>query len=428
MKILISILFLINIVYAQTNIVVSILPQQTFVEKIGGDKVKVRTMVKPGSDPHSYEPKPSQMKDISDANIYFPIGLEFENTWLDKFADQNKNMKFIEMTKGVEYIEIKGHHHHDDHEHDGVKHEEDELPYEWAGVFELKKGTYNWSFSKQEGNYADESMKILIIKADKTSDNLIKAYEETAKNLFKEDKTLSVKKDASLETNNSFYTLNFDKNKETSSFKIEIKEDGKYIFFTEHMPTEFEADEHYFKDSSKNDVEAMLTFPKEDDHHGKDPHTWVSPSNVKIMAKNIFDALVGIDPSNKEYFEKNYTNFIEEINQTDKKIKDILSVLPQNSKFMVFHPSWAYFAKEYNLTQLAIEVEGKEPKPKALQRIIDEAKEQNVKAIFTQTEFSDKSAKAIAKQLNIKVLKETPLAKDWSENLIKMANTIANNK
>ncbi|MDY0052566.1 MAG: zinc ABC transporter substrate-binding protein, partial [Aliarcobacter sp.] len=239
-------------------------------------------------------------------------------------------------------------------------------------------------------------MKILIIKANKTSDNLIETYEETAKNSFKENKTLSVKKDTFLETNNSFYTLNFDKNEDTSSFKIEIKEDGKYIFFTEHMPTEFEADEHYFKNSSKNDVEAMLTFPKED-NHGKDPHTWVSPSNVKIMAKNIYDALVGIDPENKDYFEKNYTNFIDEINQTDKKIKDILSVLPQNSKFMVFHPSWGYFAKEYNLTQLAIEVEGKEPKPKALQKIIDEAKEQNVKAIFTQTEFSDKSAKAIAK-------------------------------
>ncbi|MDY0052565.1 MAG: zinc ABC transporter substrate-binding protein, partial [Aliarcobacter sp.] len=138
MKILISILFLINIVYAQTNIVVSILPQQTFVEKIGGNKVKVNTMVKPGSDPHSYEPKPSQMKDISDANIYFPIGLEFENTWLAKFADQNKNMKFVEMTKGIEYIEMKGHHHHhDDHEHDGAKHEGKELPYEWAGVFEI---------------------------------------------------------------------------------------------------------------------------------------------------------------------------------------------------------------------------------------------------------------------------------------------------
>lgn len=426
MKFLIPLFLLLNIVYAQTNVVVSILPQQTFVEKIGGDKVNVSTMVKPGSDPHSYEPKPSQMKDISNAKIYFPIGLEFEQSWLDKFADQNKNMKFVEMTKGVEFIEMKEHHHHHEHEHEHD--EEDELPYEWAGVFDLKKGTYTWSFSKHEGNYADESMKMFIIKADKKSDDLIETYEETAKNSFKGNKTFSVNKDASLETQNSFYTLNFDKNEETSTFKIEVKEDGKYIFFTEHMPTEFEADEHYFKDSSKNDLEAMLTFPKEDDHHGKDPHTWVSPSNVKIMAKNIYDTLIEVDPSNKEYFEKNYTNFIEEITQTDKKIKDILSVLPENSKFMVFHPSWGYFAKEYNLTQLAIEVEGKEPKPKVLQKIIDEAKEQNVKAIFTQTEFSDKSAKAIASELKIKVLKETPLAKDWSENLIKMANAIANNK
>ena len=428
MKILISIFFLINIVYAQTNIVVSIAPQQTFVEKIGGDKVKVSTMVKPGSDPHTYEPKPSQMKDISNANIYFPIGLEFENTWLTKFADQNKNMKFVEMTKDVEFIEMTAHHHHhESHEHDVTKHEE-ELPYEWAGVFELKKGTYTWSFSKKDDDYAEATMKMLIIKADKSNDNLIETYEKTAKNTFKENKTSSVKNDASLESNNSFYKLNFDKNKDITTFKIEIKEDGKYVFFTEHMPTEFESDEHYFKDLNNSDVEAMLTFPKEEDHHGKDPHTWVSPSNVKIMAKNIYDALVEVDPSNKDYFEKNYTNFIEEINQTDKKIRNILSVLPENSKFMVFHPSWGYFAKEYNLTQLAIEVEGKEPKPKVLQKIIDEAKKQNVKAIFTQSEFSDKSAKTIANQLNIKVLKETPLAKDWSENLIKMANTIANNK
>ncbi len=146
------------------------------------------------------------------------------------------------------------------------------------------------------------------------------------------------------------------------------------------------------------------------------------------MAKNIYDTLLEFDPSNKEYFKKNYSKFIEEINQTDKKIKDILSVLPKDSKFMVFHPSWGYFANEYNLIQLSIEVEGKEAKPRIIQKIIDEAKEENVKAIFTQLEFSDKSAKAIANELKIKVLKETPLAKNWSENLIKMANAIANNE
>jgi len=145
------------------------------------------------------------------------------------------------------------------------------------------------------------------------------------------------------------------------------------------------------------------------------------------MAKNIYETLVKADNSNKDYYEKNYNDFIEEINQTDKKIKEILSVLPKNSKFMVFHPSWGYFANEYNLIQLAIEVEGKEPKPKMLKKIIDEAKEENVKAILTQTEFSDESAKVIASELKIKVIKETPLAQDWSQNLIKIANTIANN-
>ena len=438
MRFLIPFFLLINFVYAQTNIVVSILPQQTFVEKIGGEKVNVNAMVKPGSDPHSYEPKPSQMKDISNADIYFPIGFGFEDTWLDKFANQNKNMKFVEMTKGIELLEMKSHHHHDhgeaehkdEHEehatHEDGHHEGEELPYEWAGVFELKKGTYNWSFSKVDGNYADPAMKMLILKADKKSDDLIETYEETAENSFEENKGIVVKNGDSLKSINSFYRLNFDEKLDISTFKIEIKEDGKYIFFTEHMPTEFEGKEHFLKDLGKNDIEAIASFPEEG-HNGKDPHTWTSPKNVKIMAKNIYEALVKIDVTNKAYYLKNYNNFIKEIDETDKKIKNILSKLPKNSKFMVFHPSWGYFAKDYNLVQFEIEVEGKEPKPKMLQKIIEEAKEEKVKAIFTQTEFSDKSAKVIASELKIKVLKETPLAKNWSQNLINMANAIANN-
>ena len=424
MKYILITLSFLTTIYAQTNIVVSILPQQTFVEKIAGNKAKVTTMVKPGSDPHTYEPKPSQMRDISNANIYFPIGLEFENVWLEKFAAQNKNMKFVEMAKDIELINMAKHEHH----HHGDAHEGEELPYEWAGVFELKKGTYVWNFSKIDGNYADPAMKMLIIKATKKSDDLIEEYEDTAKDIFTKNKTSFAKNSDSLETKNSFYELNFDEKQNESTFKIEVKEDGKYIFFTEHMPTEFEGEEHFFKDFAKNDIEAINSFPHEEEHHhGKDPHTWTSPKNVKVMAKNIYETLVEADSSNKDYYKANYENFIKEINDTDKNIKEILSKLPKNSKFMVFHPSWGYFAKEYGLIQLPIEVEGKEPKPKMLQKIIDEAKEQNVKAIFTQQEFSDKSAKAIANELKIKVIKETPLAKDWSQNLIKMAKAIANN-
>ena len=145
------------------------------------------------------------------------------------------------------------------------------------------------------------------------------------------------------------------------------------------------------------------------------------------MAKTIYETLIEIDAENKEFYRNNYLNFLDEINLTDKKIREILIDVNNNSKFMVFHPAWGYFAREYGLVQFPVEIEGKEPKPKELIEIIEEAKKENIKAIFTQSEFSTKSAQTIADSLNIKVLKETPLAEDWSENLIKMANAIANN-
>ncbi len=79
-----------TLTYANVNAIVSILPQQTFVKAIGGEKVNISLMVKPGNSPHTYEPKPSQMRDISKADIYFSIGVEFEKAWLPKFMNQNK--------------------------------------------------------------------------------------------------------------------------------------------------------------------------------------------------------------------------------------------------------------------------------------------------------------------------------------------------
>jgi len=94
---------------------------------------------------------------------------------------------------------------------------------------------------------------------------------------------------------------------------------------------------------------------------------------------------------------------------------------------MVFHPAWGYFAKEYHLEQMAIEVHGKEPKANELRKMIEKAREHKVKAILTQPEFSQKGAKLIAQELGIKVIGITPLNPRWSENLIKLAHTIANN-
>ena len=412
-----------SLINAQINVVVSIVPQQTFVEKIGGDKVHITTMVMPGSNPHSYEPKPSQMKALSNAQIYFPIKIEFEKAWLDRFTQHNKNMKLIDITEGIPFIKMAKHSHkHSDKKNfKSIKNK----PYEWAGVFEVNKGRYTWSFSKVAGNYAHASMKFLIIPILEDKKDSIESYENLAQKLFDTGTTSVAKDGETLNASGGLYTLQFNENLDQTDFDLEMKKDGKYLFFTQYVPMKFEDKQHFFKDNEKHDIEPVQTKPKTE--LGLDPHTWTSPSNVKIMAKNILKALVDMDKDNEAYYRKNYQIFLQEIKQTDERIKKIFLLLPKNTNFMVFHPSWGYFANEYGLKQLPIQVEGKEPKLKMLQEIIKKARKTKVRAIFTQKEFSDKSAKVIAAELNIKVLKETPLARNWSENLIEMAEAIANN-
>jgi zinc transport system substrate-binding protein len=160
-------------------------------------------------------------------------------------------------------------------------------------------------------------------------------------------------------------------------------------------------------------------------HAGEDPHIWTAPENVKIIAKNMYDALAKYDSANAPYYKKNLDAFLASVDETDKQINKILSNLKKSRSFMVFHPSWGYFAKAYNLEQIAVEVEGKSPKPRELVMLIKEAKEEKVNAIFTQPEFSDSAAKIIANELHIPVVKISPMAPNWSENLIHMAKTIA---
>jgi len=269
--------------YANVNAVVSILPQKAFVEAIGGEKVDVTMMVQPGKSPHNYEPKASQMTALEKADVYFAVGVEFENVWLPKFTHQNKKMIIANIDKGINKIEMEEHHrkHHN------------------------------------------------------------------------EKKTHEIKQ--------------------------------------------------------------------------KDPHIWTSPMNVKIIAKNIYKHLVDIDEKNKHYYKLNYEKFLTHIQDTDQKITQLLRDKNTKRKFMVFHPAWGYFARDYGLTQISIEVSGKSPKPQQVMRLIIEAKKENVQAVFTAPEFSEKTARIIAKEVGVPVVKISPLAFNWSKNLINLAKNIAQN-
>ena len=161
------------------------------------------------------------------------------------------------------------------------------------------------------------------------------------------------------------------------------------------------------------------------DHGGLDPHIWLEPTLVKIQAKNIYEAIIKVDEANSSFYKANYEEFLKELDELDMQIKNILAP-HKDSAFMVFHPSWGYFAKRYDLEQIAIEIEGKEPKPNDLVKLVDEAKKHNIKVVFVAPQFSQKSAEVISKSIGANVVAIDPLAYDLKENLLKTANEIAN--
>lgn len=155
-----------------------------------------------------------------------------------------------------------------------------------------------------------------------------------------------------------------------------------------------------------------------------DPHIWLSPRLVKQQAAVILEALTSILPERREELDLNYRNFIQKIDGLDKEIRSILKA-NKGMRFMVFHPSWGYFAKEYGIEQVPIEIEGKTPKPAQLIELIHFAKEKRISVILVQPQFSEKSARVVAKEIAGEVVFADPLAAGWLENLHSVAEKIS---
>jgi zinc transport system substrate-binding protein len=247
---------------AEINVMVSIVPQQYFVERIGGDNVNVSVMVPPGFSPATYEPRPSQIEQLSTAQIYIRIRVPFEEAWMERIAAGNENMLVVDQSEGIERI------------------------------------------------------------------------------------------------------------------------------------------------------------------GGTDPHIWLSPQLVEIQAQTICDGLVAVDRDNASFYRENLNAFLADLDELDATIRGTLSGL-RNRKFMVFHPSWSYFARDYGLEMMSIEIEGGEPSAAEMAELVNTARENDIRVIFAQPEFSTQSAETIAHEIGGRVLLISPLEPDWLGNLQRVADTFA---
>lgn len=265
-------------------VAVSIVPQETFVKAVAGDSIEVVTMIPPGNSPANYQPTPQQMQKLSQASVYFAIGVQTElANILPRLRDINENIKLVSLENQV------------------------------AEVY-------------SERYFDDE-------------------------------------------------------------------------------------DEH--SDNDENEHE---------NHVGRDPHIWLSPKRVRVMIEEIKNHLIELNPENKEIYEKNAANYINGLDEVDQEIRTTLNGLDKQS-FIVYHPSFGYFADDYDLEMIAIEESGKEATAQRLQHVIDLAKEEGIKFIFYQAEFDSQQAQTIAQEIGGEAVMVEPLSPDYIDNLKRVANS-----
>lgn len=163
-----------------------------------------------------------------------------------------------------------------------------------------------------------------------------------------------------------------------------------------------------------------------DHDHGNsavDPHTWSSPKNASVIANNMKNTFIRLDPANELFYSKNCNELLTEIHQTDSLLQEIFSKT-RNKAFVIYHPALTYLAHDYGLTQISIEHGGKEPSPMQLKSLIDQVNELNVKVIFVQKEFDERNAEIIAKETGCKIVSINPLAYDWKTEMLTLAEAL----
>ena len=160
-------------------------------------------------------------------------------------------------------------------------------------------------------------------------------------------------------------------------------------------------------------------------HHGSvDPHIWTSISGARVIAQNTYQAFIKLDPENQEVYRAGYQRLIEEIDSTEAEMKQLLQPLA-GTAFIIYHPALTYFAREFGLKQLCIELDGKEPSPAQLKQLLETATQSGAKVVFVQQEFDQKNAELIAKETGCRLVTINPLSYNWHDEMIRLATILA---
>ena len=172
-----------------------------------------------------------------------------------------------------------------------------------------------------------------------------------------------------------------------------------------------------------NSSKGIQFLPAEDSDETIDPHVWVSPKNAKIMVENIYEGLVQIDPSNKDYYQKNRDEYLAKLDELDQNTTKLLE--NRTKPILIYHPAFAYYARDYNLTIIGAMVNDEEPSPQRIAKMVDVAQEYNITAVYQEPQYSSKVMEAIASQIGGQVIMVDILGENYLESMENIAEAFS---
>ena len=376
---------------------------------------KVTCLVDRKADVHDLKITPRQAQLLNKADKVFTLGKEMTP------AMRNWEEKPKTIVVGVNAIDVEN------------PSPEEGGAFEWAGLFDLSEGSYTWSFAKVDGEYADPAMKMVILESDD-----IEESEELASDLLGSDDSITKKDNATLVPSNKAYTLKFDQKKDKTVFNIEIKKSGKYSFFTEHMPFEFEADEHFLKDLARVDIEPIAQVPDEGDghhhhhHHGHgslDPHVWHDPSNVikmgKVISKSLKNDISVFNRKDRSLINERIDSANNILGNLQRWTSKQVSTIPVSNKVIVSkHKAMDYYGAAFGFETISLLDtlgDSSSLRPENISSVLRELKEDNVQVLFPEQVPTSKLLRNLSRQSSI------PLAVDqiFVDGLMPKGNTIS---
>ena len=370
------------------------------VKSIALPSDEVTCLVDRKQDVHDLKINPRQAQLLNSADKVFTLGKEMTPSM------RNWENKKNTVVVGVSAIDV------DDHSDHGGHDDHAEGAFEWAGKFQLSKGSYKWSFEKVDGEYADPAMKMVILKS-----NDIEGSEDLAKELLGSKDSISRKNDGTLIASNKAFVLNFDQKKESTVFNVDIKEDGQYIFFTEHMPFEFEATQHFFKDVSNSDVEPIAQVPDEGeghhhhDHGGLDPHVWHDPHNIikmgDLISKSLKKDISVFNRGDRKLINERFEKADSLLEGLDSWIVEQVSSIPEENRVIVSkHKAMEYYGDAFGFETISLLDflgDSSSLRPENIKSVLKELKEDNVLALFPEQKPASKLLRNLSRQSSIPI-------------------------